>query len=235
MAVGNRDAKLATLLELLHALRAASTRPVAVCCSSRDSLDAVVHALLHSHAFCVTAIHSDLTEQERELALSSFRRAALPAASGVEARDRAESGSGSGASGGPASKVGGSGQGGVGRAGGAAGEEAAGRGPQAQAHPQEEQQETYVLALTDVCLKALPRELLPVGLSLLIEYELPSSKEMYLRRLSALVGGGKDRRSGRCCVVDMVEAGQAAAFRALEGFAAAPVLEMPVRVVDIFA
>lgn len=24
--------------------------------SSRDSLDAVVHALLHSHAFCVTAI-----------------------------------------------------------------------------------------------------------------------------------------------------------------------------------
>lgn len=60
-------------------------------------------------------------------------------------------------------------------------------------------------------------------------------QEMYLRRLSALVGGGKDRRSGRCCVVDMVEAGQAAAFRALEGFAAAPVLEMPVRVVDIFA
>mgnify|MGYP001807049925 CR=1 FL=1 len=45
-------------------------------------------------------------------------------------------------------------------------------------------------------------------------------------------------RHRTCCglaqVVDMVEAGAVGAFRALEGFAASPVLEMPVRVEDMF-
>ncbi|PNH07844.1 hypothetical protein TSOC_005666 [Tetrabaena socialis] len=59
-AVGNKEAKLATLLELLHMLHHASRhrRPIAICCSARDTLDSVAYCLLQSQAFAVTAIVS---------------------------------------------------------------------------------------------------------------------------------------------------------------------------------
>ncbi|KAG2444878.1 hypothetical protein HXX76_001616 [Chlamydomonas incerta] len=218
-AVGNRDAKLATLLELLQALQATTNRRhLAICCSSRDTLDAVVHALLQTRAFAVTAIHSDLTEKERELALSNFRRGAFgpPAA----APGSAGPSTGGGGAAGPAD-------------GGEAGSLRERGGLDAGA-AREVEQLPSVLATTDVTLKALPKELLPVGVSLVVEYELPPSKEVYSRRMQTLFGGGKDRRAQRCVVVDMVEAGAVGAFRALEGFAATPVLEMPVRVEDMF-
>ncbi|KAG2448556.1 hypothetical protein HYH02_006447 [Chlamydomonas schloesseri] len=209
-AVGNREAKLATLLELLQALQATtSRRHLAICCSARDTLDAVVHALLQTRAFAVTAIHSDLTEKERELALTNFRRGAFgPASTGQSSA----AGPGGGAEAGSLRE----------------------RSGLDVAASRDVEQLPCVLASTDVCLKALPKELLPVGVSLVVEYELPPSKEVYSRRMQALFGGGKDRRAQRCVVVDMVEAGAVGAFRALEGFAASPVLEMPVRVEDMF-
>eukprot|EP00198_Chlamydomonas_reinhardtii_P000321 XP_001689656.1 predicted protein [Chlamydomonas reinhardtii] len=211
-AVGNREAKLATLLELLQALQATTNpRHLAICCSARDTLDAVVHALLQTRAFAVTAIHSDLTEKERELAITNFRRGAFgPAAAAT-----------SGSAGPPA-------------AGGGASGSLRERGGLDAGAAREVEQLPCVLATTDVCLKALPKDLLPVGVSLVVEYELPPSKELYSRRMQTLFGGGKDRRAQRCVVVDMVEAGAVGAFRALEGFAASPVLEMPVRVEDMF-
>lgn len=54
---------------------------------------------------------------------------------------------------------------------------------------------SVVLAATDVCLRALPRELLPVGLPLLVQYDVPPTKDVFSRRLAAVFGGGKDRRA----------------------------------------
>ncbi|GIL65928.1 hypothetical protein Vafri_19560 [Volvox africanus] len=223
-AVGNREAKLATLVELLHALPATCRRPLAICCSARDSLDSLVYWLLRSRSFAVTAIHSDLTDKERELALGGFKRGLeSPGPAAGAGRDRPAPSEGELASRDAAL---GSWTGSV-----------PGPGPGPALGPQVRPEEDLVsvLALTDVCLKALPKELLPLGISLLVEFDLPPSKEVYTRRVSALFGSGKERRSQRCVVVDMVEAGAIGVFRNLESFAASPVMEMPVRVGDMFA
>ncbi|GIL91088.1 hypothetical protein Vretimale_9503 [Volvox reticuliferus] len=220
-AVGNKEAKLATLVELLHALQATCRRPLAICCSARDSLDSLVYWLLRTHSFAVTAIHSDLTDKERELALAAFKRGLeLPGPAAGPRQDPSE--------GEPASRD-------VTSAGWTGSFPGPGPGPGLgfQARPEEDL--VNVLALTDVCLKAFPKELLPLGISLLVEFDLPPSKEVYMRRVSALFGSGKERRSQRCVVIDMVEAGAIGAFRNLESFAASPVMEMPVRVGDMFA
>ncbi|KAG2496134.1 hypothetical protein HYH03_005737 [Edaphochlamys debaryana] len=240
-AVGNKEAKLATLMELLQTLQSSGRRSLAICCSSRDTLDALVYALLQSGGFAVTALHSDLTEKEREMALTAFKRgAAGPPRAPATAPSPAPGPGPSPAAAGPEEP--GQGQEGAGREGPAAGGceagtrsragEAAGGGGRGAAA--EESLLPCVLVLTDVCTKVLPKELLPLGISLLVEYDLPPSKDLYTRRLS-LFGGGKDRRSQRCVVVDLAEAGALAAFRALEGFAAAPVQELPVRVEEMFA
>ncbi|KXZ55248.1 hypothetical protein GPECTOR_3g388 [Gonium pectorale] len=208
-AVGNKEAKLVTLLELLQTVQASTRRPLAVSCSSRDALDSVAYTLLRSRKFAVTAIHSDLTEKERELALADFRRCAVGAGSTTESHaDSSRDGDQEGA---------------------------AGRDVLGVSQLREGEQFVSVLVLTDVCLKALPKELLPVGVSVLVEFDLPPSKEVYARRVSTLFGSGRDRRSQRRVVIDMVEAGSIGAFRALESFVASPVLEMPVRVEDMFA
>ncbi|GFR39632.1 hypothetical protein Agub_g98 [Astrephomene gubernaculifera] len=214
-AVGNKEAKLATLLELLQTLQVVSRRPFAIICSARDTLDSVIFTLMRSRSFAVTAIHSDLTEKERELALTNFRRSAFetpaPAPNGASDATAASEKEGAPESEGA-------------ERGFAGGQEQQGAG----------EQPVCVLAITDVCLKALPKELLPLGLGVLVEFDLPPSKEVYTRRISTLFGGGRDRRSQRCVVVDMVEAGSIAAFRLLESFVAGQVQEVPVRVGDIF-
>ncbi|EFJ44976.1 hypothetical protein VOLCADRAFT_106205 [Volvox carteri f. nagariensis] len=241
-AVGNRGAKLTTLVELLQALPAACRRPLAICCSARDSLDNLVYWLLRSRSFAVTAIHSDLTDKERELALASFKRGLAVGTAGnlgVGGVAAAELAGGrldrydAGGSGGGRERAGLVDGAGSSSGGGWAGPgPGPGLGPGQQGPPGEAL--VSVLAVTDVCLKALPKELLPLGVSLLVEFDLPPSKEVYSRRVSALFGSGKDRRSQRCVVIDMVEAGAIGAFRTLEGFAASPVMEMPVRVEDMF-
>ncbi|GLC59546.1 hypothetical protein PLESTB_001499000 [Pleodorina starrii] len=238
-AVGNTEAKLATLVELLLALQSSTRRSLAICCSSRDSLDSLVYSLLRSRAFAVTAIHSDLTDKERELALAAFKRgpgsggtAATHGSSGLAAPESPGAGAGRqrpspfpAEAEGPGRDTAAPGPAGPGPGSGLA--------PQAQAQAHDDERLVRVLVITDVCLKALPKELLPLGVCLLVEFDLPPSKEVYSRRLSAVFGGGKDRRSARCVVVDMVEAGAIGAFRALESFTAGPVAEMPVRVGDM--
>jgi translation initiation factor 4A len=93
-----------------------------------------------------------------------------------------------------------------------------------------------VLVASDICLKGIPRELLPLGLPLLIQYDLPSSKDVLSRRIGAVFGSSKERgrRAGKQVVIDFVAAGEVAAFRARERLSSAPVMEMPVHVPDIF-
>lgn len=54
-----------------------------------------------------------------------------------------------------------------------------------------------VLATTDASLKALSKDLLPLAPTLLVNYDLPPRKEVYQRRISAVVGS-RSRPGGRC-------------------------------------
>lgn len=95
---------------------------------------------------------------------------------------------------------------------------------------------TVVLVTTDVCLKASPKELLPLGVPLLVQFDLARQKEAFQRRVSALCGSGKERRSAAwpSIIIDFVSAGEVAAFRTSETWTAGLVREMPVQVAEIF-
>jgi hypothetical protein len=61
-------------------------------------------------------------------------------------------------------------------------------------------------------------------------------QEVMARRISAVFGGGRERRGARSTVIDFVVAGEVAAFRAVERFTSPAVIhEMPVHVGDLFA
>ncbi len=93
-----------------------------------------------------------------------------------------------------------------------------------------------VLVATDVCLKVAPKELLPLGMQLLVQFDLPPSKEVQQRRVSAVMGGSRERRQRPHpgpVVIDFVVAGELPLFRAVEDFSTAPIREMPVHVPDI--
>ncbi|PNH00687.1 hypothetical protein TSOC_013475, partial [Tetrabaena socialis] len=131
-----------------------------------------------------------MTEKERELALLDFRRSAFgaPPAAGSAAIVEAAAAAAAAAPPPP----------GAAAASPISSAPAGSAGPAAHHQAREAGAAAAVLVLTDVCLKALPKDQLPVGVSLVVEFELPPTKEVYLRRLSALFGGGKDRRAQRC-------------------------------------
>ncbi|GAB4821437.1 hypothetical protein N2152v2_008483 [Parachlorella kessleri] len=92
-----------------------------------------------------------------------------------------------------------------------------------------------VLATTDVCLRVISKDLVPLNPTLLVSYDPPTRKDVYLRRVTAVLGsraaaGGRPR-----IAVYFAAAGQLEELRAVEGFAERPLQEMPVHVTDILA
>lgn len=72
----------------------------------------------------------------------------------------------------------------------------------------------------------------PIGGHLLINYDLPFSKEHHLRRIACILGTSSD--AGRACAtIHFVVAGQMAQFRALEKFTNSAIHEMPVHAADV--
>jgi translation initiation factor 4A len=59
---------------LLTMLGRRASLPVAVCCSSRDSLDAVWSTVSASQEFSLSVLHSDQAQSERVAALDNFRQ-----------------------------------------------------------------------------------------------------------------------------------------------------------------
>jgi translation initiation factor 4A len=59
---------------LLTMLGRRASLPVAVCCSSRDSLDAVWSTVSASQEFSLCVLHSDQAQSERIAALDNFRQ-----------------------------------------------------------------------------------------------------------------------------------------------------------------
>lgn len=69
----------------------------------------------------------------------------------------------------------------------------------------------------------------PVGARLLVNVDLPTSKECHGRRVATLLGHSTQVRA----IVHFVVAGQVAEFRAVENFTSAAIQEMPVHAADI--
>jgi len=265
VAVGCSSQQLATLMELLTALQLQTGRlSVAIACSSRDVLDEVVCALAASGLFSITALHSDLTEKELDFHAGAFKHACahLPSTQGTDtthvgdhnqgtvpgARTNSHGHAGPGP---PHTTAAAAGLSGTGIGGtdpnprtgaGMAGRDSTGtsasrnimreQGGGDNAHPQL----SLALVFTDVCLKALPKELITpggLGVSLLVQYELPHKRELLSRRVAAVFGIRGHRKQ---IIISFTVAGQMEQFRAFQGFVApGHILEMPVHVGDVFS
>ncbi|WIA19248.1 hypothetical protein OEZ85_003885 [Tetradesmus obliquus] len=253
VGVSTVDAKLTTLVELLQALRVDTRLALAVACSSRDAVDAVVHALASCSGFNIAVLHADLEMHEVEQQLLQIKRRLQPppaVSEGMQpAADEAtrlgqqheqQQQQQQAAAAGPTPAAAPNQQTAAAAAvqrdtastTAAAAAAAAGPGLAAAA----DDGRSLVLVASDACLKGLPRDLLPLGLPLLIQYDLPASKDVLSRRIGAVFGSSKERgrRAGRQVVIDFVAAGEVAAFRARERLSSAPVMEMPVHVPDMF-
>lgn len=244
VAVGSPAAKLPTLIDLLAALQAGceGLTGVAVACSARDSADAVAAALSRIGA-PLSLLHSDLSPAQADHVAAKLRAclqgAQAPDSAGPSRRgpgdDPSPSGSASGSYSGQqflavvgGMAVEGSWEDVAGALAAAAPStsSAAGR-PPAGAPP-------AILVSTDAGLKCVSREQLPLGLPVLLQYDLPAAKDAQQRRIAAVFGGSRERRGQKAVVVSFVVAGEVPRFRAFEALCGAPVQEMPVHVPDVW-
>ncbi|PSC73642.1 eukaryotic initiation factor 4A [Micractinium conductrix] len=221
VAVSSAENKLATLLDLLRAFEATAPLSLVVCCGSRDSLDAVVAAAVGVTHCRVWVLHADLSEREVEATVRDYRAAATPAAD-QQQQPPGEQQAGEG----HAQQRAGAGERRRAAAGGPPGRDEA---PAAAPPPF-----VAVLACTDAALRVLPKELLPLSPTLLVSYDLPTRKDVYLRRVSHVLGS-RSSAGGRRIAVNFAVAGQLAELRQVEEFSEKPIEEMPVHVSDIFA
>lgn len=77
------------------------------------------------------------------------------------------------------------------------------------------------------------QHVLPLGAQLLVNYDLPTSRDQHQRRMATILGTADDDNSAPLAAIHFVVAGQMAAFRALEKVAGGPLHEMPVHAADI--
>lgn len=232
---------------------------VAILCNSRDSLDTVTRAVADSEAFRLFVLHGDMQHVERYGQFACLRALAAEGGKGGRGREEEEGSVTKGAGRPPRQPAN------VGR-----GEQQqqqpgsiADEGRQAsipssaedlasqmlldlpRSSPMLDPSIPLALITTDVCLHSAPREVLPLGLTLLFNYDLPRQKELYSKRVVGVFGGGKERRStgaDRFVVIDFFTAAEVALFRENESWysmssasaAGATIEPMPVQVSDIF-
>ncbi|CAI0430305.1 unnamed protein product, partial [Linum tenue] len=77
LAVDRLQFKMEMLVDLLGVAGRRSGIPMAVCCSSRDELDAVCSAVSNLPDISLASLYSDLAESERTLVLETFRQATI--------------------------------------------------------------------------------------------------------------------------------------------------------------
>eukprot|EP00892_Ulva_mutabilis_P007819 jgi/Ulvmu1/5409/UM022_0204.1 len=90
-----------------------------------------------------------------------------------------------------------------------------------------------VLICTDAAMQMVPKHVLPLKAQLLVNYDLPTSRDQHQRRMATILGSTEDNSPEPLAAIHFVVAGQMAAFRALEKVAGGPLYEMPVHAADI--
>ncbi|KAL6526148.1 hypothetical protein OROMI_029788 [Orobanche minor] len=89
----------------------------------------------------------------------------------------------------------------------------------------EEERKSHLIVVTDACLPLLGSEL-PVCARILINYELPTKKEIYIRRTAACL-------STDGIVINIVVGGEEAILKTLEESSSLVIAEMPIHIFEI--
>ncbi|XP_023634762.1 eukaryotic initiation factor 4A-I [Capsella rubella] len=89
-----------------------------------------------------------------------------------------------------------------------------------------EEKKSHLVVVTDVCLPLLSSGESPLSARVLINYELPTKKETYTRRItSCLASGG--------IVINMVVGGEVTTLKSLEESSGLIIAEMPINISEI--
>eukprot|EP00268_Persea_americana_P001027 TRINITY_DN10305_c0_g2_i4.p1 TRINITY_DN10305_c0_g2~~TRINITY_DN10305_c0_g2_i4.p1 ORF type:complete len:239 (+),score=48.46 TRINITY_DN10305_c0_g2_i4:102-719(+) len=183
VAVDRLQFKMETLVDLLGVAGRHHSLPIALCCSSRDELDAVCSTVSNLSYISLASLYSDLAEAERILILEKFRRATSEWNQNIgHLEDGCENG--------------------------------------------DQEQKSFMIVVTDACLPVVASGEAPIAAHILINYELPTKKETYLRRISTCLAADG-------VVINMVVGGEVVTLKGIEESSGLIIAEMPINISEI--
>ncbi|XP_054825352.1 ATP-dependent RNA helicase eIF4A [Prosopis cineraria] len=89
-----------------------------------------------------------------------------------------------------------------------------------------DEQRSHMIVVTDACLPVLASGESPVSGHLLINYELPTKKETYMRRMATCLAADG-------VVINMVVGGEVVTLKSIEESSGIGIQEMPMQILDI--
>ncbi|ONH96524.1 hypothetical protein PRUPE_7G134300 [Prunus persica] len=104
--------------------------------------------------------------------------------------------------------------------------------PQASAQPADDnepvkdEQKSHMIVATDACLPLLASGESPISAHVLINYELPTKKETYMRRLTTCLAADG-------IVINMVVGGEVVTLKSIEESSNLVIAEMPINISEI--
>ncbi|RWR92555.1 eukaryotic initiation factor 4A-I isoform X2 [Cinnamomum micranthum f. kanehirae] len=183
VAVDRLQFKMETLVDLLGVAGRRHSLPIALCCSSRDELDAVCSTVSNLSCISLASLYSDLAEAERILILEKFRRATSEWNQNIgHLKDGCENG--------------------------------------------DQGQKSFMIVVTDACLPVVASGETPIAARILINYELPTKKETYLRRISTCLAADG-------VVINMVVGGEVVTLKGIEESSGLIIAEMPINISEL--
>ncbi|XP_059457138.1 ATP-dependent RNA helicase eIF4A isoform X1 [Corylus avellana] len=89
-----------------------------------------------------------------------------------------------------------------------------------------DEQKSHMIVVTDVCLPLLASGELPISARVLINYELPTKKETYMRRMATCLAADG-------IVINMVVGGEVVTLKNIEESSSLVIAEMPINISEI--
>ncbi|KAL8199342.1 hypothetical protein R6Q57_012910 [Mikania cordata] len=91
----------------------------------------------------------------------------------------------------------------------------------------EEEQKSHMIVATDACLPLLASGESPISSTVLINYELPTKKETYTRRMATCLAADG-------IVINMVVGGEVVTLKSIEESSSLVIAEMPINIFEMF-
>ncbi|XP_071712001.1 ATP-dependent RNA helicase eIF4A [Rutidosis leptorrhynchoides] len=92
---------------------------------------------------------------------------------------------------------------------------------------EKEEQKSHMIVATDTCLPLLVSGESPISSSVLINYELPTKKETYTRRMTTCLAADG-------IVINMVVGGEVVTLKSIEESSGIVIAEMPINIFEMF-
>lgn len=92
---------------------------------------------------------------------------------------------------------------------------------------EKEEQKSHMIVATDTCLPLLTSGESPINSSVLINYELPTKKETYMRRMTTCLAADG-------IVINMVVGGEVVTLKSIEESSNLVIAEMPINIFEMF-